>query len=189
MRRGELRSARRETEVAKAGQHETDSRRRAVDHGDDGLGHPEVVGKIGFEFGAHPVAGHGDVVTESGVVASAGHVTLEGLRVRPGTEAPPRSGDNDDPDGLVVGRPLQERPVLGVHPTRPRVQPVGPVQRDRGHPVAHLETSDLQLGQLHVSPTCRSAPHACSPRRRTGRSGAARRARPCRSRRRRRPAR
>ena len=85
----------------------------------------------------------------AGVVAAALDVTLERPAVGAGAEAAPRTGDDDDPHRRVVGGPGEQGPVLGVHPTGPGVEALGPVQGDGGDAVAHVVAGDLQLGELH----------------------------------------
>ena len=58
---GELGAGGGEAQVAVARQGEPDTGGRAVDRGDDGFGDAEVVGEVGVELGAHPVAGGGEL--------------------------------------------------------------------------------------------------------------------------------
>ena len=156
MRGGELGSLRREAQVAVAGEHEADPGGRPVHCSDDRLGDAELEGEVGIELRAHAVAGHGHVVAEPGVVGTPLDMALQRPRVGTGTEAPARTGDDDDPDSGVGRGALQQRPVLRVHPARPGVEPVGTVQGDGGDAGVHRVAGDLQLGQLHVSPGWRS---------------------------------
>ena len=74
----------------------------------------------------------------------------------PAQKPRPVAGHDDRPHRGVVGGLRQHPPVLGVHATGPRVQPLGPVQRDRGDAVVvDRVADDLQLHR--ATPAGRSA--------------------------------
>ena len=149
VRRGQLGTRRGEAQVAVAGQDQAHPGCRPVDGGDDRLGDAELGGEVGVELRADAVARHRHVLAEPVVVGAALDVAFERPRVRSGAEAPPRTRDHDDADPGVGGRPVEQGSVLGVHPSGPRVQAIGPVQGDGGDAGAHRVAGDLELGQLH----------------------------------------
>src|SRR5579864_7213996 len=77
-------------------------------------------------------------------------VALQCPGIGAGAEAPAGPGHHDDPDGSVGGGPRQQGPVLGVHPSRPGVEAVGPAQSDGGDGLGRLVAGDFQLVELHV---------------------------------------
>ena len=149
MRGRQLRTRRREAQVAVAGEDEAHPGCRPVDGRDDRFGDAELVREVGVELRAHAITGHRHVVAEPCVIGPARDVPFERTRVGAGTEPATRAGDHDDADARVGGRPVQQGPVLGVHPPGPRIEPVGPVQGDGGDAGTHLVARDLEVRQLH----------------------------------------
>ena len=102
-------------------------------------------GEVVVQLGPDAVARLRRLGGQAGVVAAPLGVAGEGLAVAADAERRRAAGDDDRPDvdvGLELG---EDPPVLGVHPPRPRVVAVRPVQPDRRHPVGDLEAGGLQL--------------------------------------------
>ena len=121
-----------DADVAPAGDDEADTGGGAVDGGDGDGFESEKVGEVGVERGVDAIAGVGDVIGGSGVVAAAVDVSFEGLAVSAGTErlAVGIAGDDDDANRGVIFRGLKKVTQLRVHPASPRVVAMGARQSD-----------------------------------------------------------
>ena len=88
------------------------------------------------------------------VVVALGHDPNEGTRVRTRAEPPARAGQNDDAHVWIAVGGAQAPPVLVLHPRRPCVQPVRPVEHDErdagldfvaSHPQVHAPYAALSV--------------------------------------------
>ena len=80
----------------------------------------------------------------AGVVGPPLGVAGQVVGIGPGTEAAPGTGHDDDTGGRVIGGPLEQGPVLGIHARGPRVELLGAAEGDGGHPIGYLVGGDLE---------------------------------------------
>ena len=141
----DLRSRRREPDVGRAHHHEPDASGGAVHGRDHRLRHPHGNGVDVLRRLDRRRAGRSVVIAD---VTNA----VEGIDVGAGTEPAPRAGHDDRADLVVFVGGANRIGLLGRHPRRPGVEPVGAVERDQGDRVAALVNERLVAHRTILPP-------------------------------------
>ena len=143
MSRGQFDARRCKPQICVAGDHEADSRRRAVDRRDYRFFHAELEGEIRIEFRAYPVTRARKILWSARIVGPALNVALKGRGVGTRAKAPAGPSHHHRPNIRIALDPGQPMAILGVHPPGPRIETFWSVQGQGRNPILNLKAGDL----------------------------------------------